>query len=362
MAEADAIDSAHPRFTADLIGHDKAERTLLNAWNSSRFPHGWLISGPEGIGKATLAFRMARFALADGTPDAPQADMFGGGPETLSIDTESDTFRRIASGGHPDFRYLARQEGKSQILADDVRDVMTFAYRTASGGGWKVILVDGAEQMNTASANALLKPLEEPPARTLFLLVSHAPGRLLPTIRSRCRSLKLSALDEGAVGRLLAERNPDIDPAAAGALARLSDGRAGRALLYADKGALDLYRGFLDLVRTPSRIDRAKVHRLGDELNRKGAEETFDIFRVLVNDWLRRAIRAAACGMPPQDILPGDGAIAHELVAPRGAQAWLDAADEIADMLSKADAPAHLGRKHVLVNAFILLERAALAR
>ncbi len=360
--DKDIIDPSHPRLTHTLVGHRSSEQKLLEAWQSGRFPHGWLFTGPPGIGKATLAFRLTRFVLADGTPDMPEPDMFGAGPDTLDIDPVSQTARRIASGGHGDFRYLALTTESKTIPVDAVRDVAQFAYLTSSNGGWKTVLIDGAEDMNPSAANALLKLLEEPPDKTLIILVTHAPGRLLPTIRSRCRMLKMQPLDAEDVVKILRDRLPSLSDEEGATLARLADGQAGRAIHYAEQGALDLYRAFIELMRRPDSLDRGKLYKLGDELAKKGAEVPFEIFRTIINGWLKRAIAASARGLPPSDILPGDGAIAQSLIATRGADTWLDASQEIITMLSRTDAPANLGRKHVIVNAFILLERTASAR
>ena len=171
-----------PRENPELLGHANAERELRAAWDSGRLPHGWLICGPRGIGKATLAFRFARFVLSGGG---------GVESETLAIDETNPIFRRVASGGHTDLMTLERaydekeQRRRGVIVVDDVRAAGRFLSLTAGEGDWRVVVVDAADEMNANASNALLKILEEPPARTLMLLVCHAPGRLPATIRSR---------------------------------------------------------------------------------------------------------------------------------------------------------------------------------
>ncbi|WP_425404879.1 DNA polymerase III subunit delta' [Hwanghaeella sp.] len=353
--------NSHP-----LIGHEAAEATLLRAWRSGRFPHAWLISGPRGVGKATLARKAARFVLSQSSDGGSQAGgLFGDAPlppDSLDTDPESSVARRIAAGGHSDFRLLTKREDKTVIQIEQTREIVDFSYMTPAEGGWKVILIDSVDDMNHNSANALLKALEEPPSKALFLLVSHAPGGLLPTIRSRCRSLKLSGVPKPGIAALLGELRPDLSEQERSVLAALGDGSPGRAIHYADQGAVDLYRALVELASNAHRLDMSLVMKMGDQLAKKGAEDAFGIMSQMIDQALQRAIKAAAVRRPVEDILPGDGAIWARLVMPDQIPRWADARTEIMGFLDKAGPPAHLGRKHVLVNAFIRLEQAAQAR
>src|SRR6516162_2435225 len=184
-----------PRANPDLVGHESAERELRRLVEAGRLPHAILLSGPRGIGKATLAFRFARFLLAKGD-DAIKAAAESG----LAIDRESGVFHRVASGGHADLLTVERaydprrRRLRGEIVVEDAREITAFFRLTAAEQGWRIVVVDGAEEMNRSAANALLKVLEEPPRQALLLLVSHSPGRLLPTIRSRCRRFPLVPL------------------------------------------------------------------------------------------------------------------------------------------------------------------------
>ncbi len=186
--EGDRLAGApHPRESSTLIGHESVEADLLNAWKANRLPHALLLGGAQGIGKATLAYRLARFVLAGGRSDA----------RDLSIPQDHPVSRQVASLSHPDLLVLRRVKGEDQknisqvIRVADTRRIASFFGSTSAYGGWRVCIVDAIEEMNAESANAILKMLEEPPARSLFILVSHTPGRLLPTIRSRCRHVTL---------------------------------------------------------------------------------------------------------------------------------------------------------------------------
>src|SRR5476651_414688 len=185
------MSAPEPRANPILLGHEAAERTLLDAMHFGRMHHAWLITGPEGIGKATLAFRFARRLLAG----------LGGG-DSLALDPFHPVFRRIVAGGHADMLTIERaydektKRLKRDIAVQDVRAINAFMALTPAEGGWRVAVVDGAEDLNQASANALLKILEEPPSRAVLILVCSAPGRLPPTVRSRCRHLRLSPLTD----------------------------------------------------------------------------------------------------------------------------------------------------------------------
>ncbi|HEX7006725.1 MAG TPA: DNA polymerase III subunit delta' [Alphaproteobacteria bacterium] len=360
-----------PRANPDLIGHEAAEATLLQAWGSGRLPHGWLIGGPRGIGKATLAFRFARFVLAGGAP----ADMFGAPPSALAIDPASPVFHRVASGGHADLLTVerglmddrsARRRGdegavkrRSEIVVDDARAVAHFLHLTPAEGGWRVVVIDSADEMNPHAANAILKILEEPPRQALILIVSHAPGRLLPTIRSRCRRLDLRPLAEGHIVEILARQRPDLAPAEAAALARLADGSAGRALALAEAGGVGLYGEFLRLVADLPDLDIPAVHALGDRLTRPNAEASYAALTELIAWWLRRLVAVASgAGAPAADFVPGESAQLAALAARHGLDRWLDLWEKITRLFARADGNG-LDRKQVLIGAFLALQSAA---
>ena len=203
--EADT-DIRLPRETSALFGHAEAERALLDAYKSGRIPHAWLIGGEPGIGKATLAYRLARFVLAHPDPRLPAVQKAA----SLALDPQHPVARRVAVQAQGDLlvleRVLNEQTGKlyTVIRVDDVRKAVPFFGSTAGEGGWRIAIVDAVDDLQREGANALLKVLEEPPPRTLLLLVSHAPGRELPTIRSRCRRLLLRSLDIADVASAVA--------------------------------------------------------------------------------------------------------------------------------------------------------------
>jgi DNA polymerase III subunit delta' len=289
VSEADTdVEVKRPRETTALFGHAEAERALLEAYQGGRIPHAWLIGGPPGIGKATLAYRLARFVLAHPDAAAPAVQK----ATSLAVEANNPVARRIAAQAQADLLALERvineQTNKlyTVIRVDDVRRAVPFFGSTAGEGGWRIAIVDAVDDLQREGANALLKVLEEPPPRTLLLLVSHAPGRELPTIRSRCRRLLLRPLAAEDVARALAAAtgraadDPELCEAAAAA-----GGSVARALGFLDGPALALRQRVLELFAQLPDPDPRALHALGDALG--GSEPTtLAAFLDLVNGWL----------------------------------------------------------------------------
>jgi len=258
----------HPRETRSLFGHHSAETTLLNAYRSGRVPHAWLIGGAQGIGKATLAYRMARFVLAHRDPGA--ADVLAAG--TLDVDPSHPVARHIAAGAHGGLLTLERTPNdkgvmRTVITVDETRETISFFGSTAAVDGWRVCIVDTVDELNANAANALLKVLEEPPRQSLFLLLSHAPARVLATIQSRCRKLPLRPLAIGDVTRAAAEAAQVAfdDPSLAEA-AKAAEGSVTRALTLLGGDALKLHQRTSALLDSLPRVDPRELHALGDAL------------------------------------------------------------------------------------------------
>ena len=258
-----------PRETTALFGHRDAEQTLLTAYRSGRIPHAWLIGGAQGIGKATLAYRMARFVLAHPDPAAPSVQ----DADNLYVDQDHPVARQVANGSHGGLLTLERtanEKGtmRTVITVDESRETIGFFGSTAASvGGWRVCVVDTVDELNANASNALLKILEEPPARSLFLLISHAPARVLATIQSRCRKLPLRPLETDDVIQAAAEAAEltRCDPALVGA-ADGAEGSVARALTLLGGQSLGLQQRTLDLLNRLPQLDQRALHALGDAL------------------------------------------------------------------------------------------------
>jgi DNA polymerase III subunit delta' len=365
-ASAVADDPFAPRRNPNFVGHEDAEQRLLDAWSSGRMHHAWLIGGPPGVGKATLAYRFARFVLSQESSADNGGGLFGAAapPHSLHVAAGSPIFQRIASGGHADLLTVerARDEKKNRlkrdIAVDDVRRIAPFLHMTSGEGGWRVAIIDGADRMNISGMNAILKILEEPPPRALLLLVSDNPGGLLPTIRSRTRKLALNPLPEENVAALLGRYRPDVDADDRMVLAHLAEGAIGRAVALADAGGLALYREMLDLLSGLPRLDPAAVQGFAEKISRAGADELYETATDLLVWWLARLVRALAVGVLPHETVPGEGALIARLAAAGGLERWMQVWEKTAREFARAEA-ANLDKTLVVATALTALESAA---
>jgi DNA polymerase-3 subunit delta' len=313
----DTLDGVpEPSETARLVGHGEAAKMLTAAYRSGKLPHALIFSGPVGIGKATLAFHVAHHLLKH--PDPAKS------PASLSVpDPASSLFRQIATGAHPGVLHLTRpvndktKSFKTVVTVDEIRKVSRFLSLTSHDGSYRVVIVDPADDMNANAANALLKNLEEPPARTLFILIVHAPGSLLPTIRSRCQVVRLSPLGDEELMAVLetTEQPPPDDPAARAALAERAGGSARTAILLTQYGGLEI-ASTLDALLTTGKRDIAAAFRLAEAVAGRDQAIQFDIFNRRSLDLLSDAASSAAHG--------GDIARAKSL-----SDAWHEALDAI---------------------------------
>lgn len=344
-----------PRLNPYLVGHESAEREYIAAWDSGRLAHAWLLAGPRGIGKATLAYRMARYALAQGGKSSG-ADLFGAPAKlaSLAMSPEDPVFRRVASLGHADFRTIERPwsdakqtKRKTVIGVDEVREIGSFLSMTPAEGGWRAIVIDAADEMNANAANAVLKVLEEPPERAILFLVAHNAGRLLPTIRSRCRRLDLRPLREQQVASLLGRYAPDLAPPAVSVLSVLGDGSIGRALELAEEGGVELFQKLMELLGDVPNLNTGRLHALGDQALRGDA---FRTLTGLIGWWLARIIAAGARGTldAMAEIVPGERMLARRLLSAAPPAAWAEVWDKNGVLARRTEA-VNLDKKRSLM-------------
>jgi DNA polymerase-3 subunit delta' len=335
IPEADSIEGApHPRATSVLLGQGSAEATFLQAFNTGRLHHGWLITGPRGVGKATLAWRLARFLLASPEDDG---GMFAAPPpETLDIPDNHPVARRIAALSEPRLFLLRRaydeKKAKLQdvISVDEVRKMKSFFTLSAADGGRRVAIIDAVDEMNPAAANALLKLLEEPPKSVTMFLISHQPARLLPTIRSRCRELRLGPLSAQDLSDALTMASGEVMPDDRIALAELAGGSVGEAFRMTNLEGLALYARLVKLMATLPRLDRVQALAFAEAGAGRGAEAQFDLIVTLLDLFLARLARAGTCGTTPPEAAPGEAALIARLAPnPLAAREWASLAQTL---------------------------------
>jgi DNA polymerase-3 subunit delta' len=361
--ESDRLDGfPHPRLTRALYGQERAERALIEAFSRGRMHHGWLITGLQGVGKATLAYRFAKYLLSDTAERDPFAD-------TLAVPEEAPAARQVGALAHPGLLVLRRpydlkaKRLRTEITIEEARRLRGFLSLTADEGAWRVVVIDSADELNIPAANAVLKLLEEPPPRTVFLLLSSEPGRLLPTIRSRCRTLVLEPLGADALRRAVAQAVAASGEEVTAALpsgadwdeiASLAGGSVRRFLTLHAAGGLDLNRRILQLFSGLPKIDWGAVHTLGDELSGAAAEERFQLFYDLLLALLAALVRASAGGDGSTAIRALAGRVVPETRVVHWAALW----DDIS--AGKATALAlNLDRKSLILDTFARLAAAS---
>lgn len=301
--EADRVPGApHPREAREIIGHESAVQEFQAAVDADRLHHGWLISGPRGTGKATLAWSIARWLLSDSP-----------GPR-LHVPPDDPAARRIAALSEPRL-YLVRRSAdektgrlRSEITVEEIRRLLSFFHLSAADGGRRIAIVDALDELNRNAANALLKILEEPPKDSMILLISHQPARLLPTIRSRCRELRLGPLSGGDMARVL-DRFQISDNA--DRLTALSGGSVGEALRLAGQDGLEVYQQITALFATLPRLDRGSALKLADRAAARASADgdPFDLVVTLLDRFLTRAARAGLMGPPLPEAAEGEAAL-----------------------------------------------------
>ncbi len=324
----------HPREVFELEGHADAETAFEAARVRGRLHHAWLLTGPEGAGKATFAYRAARRLLGA----APERQL-----GALGSDPHHPVSRQVAARSHPDLMVLEREgpDGKPRkvIPVEDARRLAEFFSKSPATAAHRVAIIDAADDLNTNAANAILKTLEEPPPRGVLLMVCHAPGRLLPTIRSRCRRLAFAPLSLEAAAAFVSRR-ADVNPEQALRLAKMAGGSPGRALALAAANALALDDAARELIAELPRFDEALALSLADRFRGGEGPAAF----ALLCDRLADRVHALAADRAAQEIGPLD----------RWAGAW-----ETLSRLPREVEALNLDRTDALFTALAELRQAA---
>ncbi|MHA1544904.1 MAG: DNA polymerase III subunit delta' [Alphaproteobacteria bacterium] len=350
---------SHPRANLDLVGQGAAQNVLRAACLGGRMAHGWLFAGPSGIGKATLAYHLAKFLFAGPAHQAA-------GSHGLDVPGEIPAARLVASGTHPDLHVLSanpddtRQNEKKtpsvrgEIKIDQVRALSRVLAQTTGAGGARVCIVDAADDLNRNAANALLKSLEEPPTNTYFVLIAHRPAQVLPTLRSRCQRLDLAPLDQGTVAALLCATLGEDAKGERQTIVSLANGSIGDALRLAQEGGLEMAHEIVALAQSLPRLDGRDLHKLAARLAPAKADPQFRLFAELLLGWIADLVRVSATGEGSR-FGPQGAALAARLVDRNRLEPWAALWENLREALSQTLA-LNLDRKQFLLNAFFALE------
>ena len=294
-----------PHNNGFLIGHEKQEKVFLDAFLSGKMHHAWIIHGPEGIGKATMAYKIARFLISN---IASQDNGFLNEPTTsLDLSENHETFKIIASQACPDLLVVEREfdekkgKHKKEIVVGDTRKINKFMHKTSSNGNYRVVIVDGADRMNRNSQNAILKILEEPPAKTIIILTANNIGAFLPTIKSRCRSLKVSPLSEENISQLLTRFCPTITEEDKKKISALCEGSIGNAMQIYSQDGLQVYEDLLALLS--KNLYAKQLHKFCDEYGVAKNDEKYQLLTAMLENFLSKKILSIAKNKPMINII-----------------------------------------------------------
>lgn len=352
-----------PRETCDAFGFENIEAQLHGLIAANKMPHALIFSGPEGVGKATFAFRLARFLLKHGMVEAGQDSLFGDAPAmpgNFDVAPDDPVFRRVASGGHSDLMVAERQQDerksaalKKNLDADTIRKITPFLRMTASEGGWRIVIVDDAQTMSLTAQDSLLKILEEPPAHSLLILITNRIGAFKPTIRSRCRVINFAQPDESVFHRIVSRADPDLSKNDLALLYSLSNGSPGRALALIDEGGVNMVQTVLGPLDDWPKLDNVKIHLLADQIGRFGNDNGWAVFQTLILWLFENLVFARVQG---SDALPA--ALRRspfpQMLGSYDALTLSDYHDRARDLLNQTD-HANLDRRQAILSIYTLL-------
>lgn len=343
------IELKHPSDNNYLVGFEQTEHQLHSFIAKNKLPHALILAGDKGIGKSILAFKLARFLLANPVP--PPEDMLREG--LLRIPKESPIFKRVASSGHGDLLVIERNVdpesgiAKPDIPVDVIRKIPHFLRKTSSEGGWRVVIINDADCMNRIAQNALLKILEEPPQKAILILIAHAPGRFLPTIRSRCRMLMQDPPDKSQVSKILSTLEVKIDDEEFETLYALANGSPGTILELISSDAIKTYDSLSNLLLMSPNIDMEAVYNFADILCKKSAENDYKMFRLILQSVTMQAIR-----------YPQANSVTRKLHDKYGVECLFELEKMIKDIFDRHE-KSRLDKRQTIIGIFSMLRNVA---
>ncbi|MDA0781273.1 MAG: DNA polymerase III subunit delta' [Rickettsiales bacterium] len=331
--------SRHPRISNEFYGHEKAASLIEDVLKTDRIPQSWLICGSKGVGKATLAYRFAKALLS--------------GSNSLSVSENNQSAIRVAGGSHSDLLVIEPDEEKASgdISVDRIRKIAGFLRLSASETAYRIVIIDSADNMNNAAANALLKLLEEPPAKAIFMLVSHCPGKLLATIKSRCRYLNLGELSDMHASCIIQQNIPQIAPHENDMVTYLSNGSPGVAIELYNNDGIEIYSKIINALSGLPRIDSVRVQELVDIVTKKGDKIPWQLTAYLIDGLMIRIIKALASQSYESKLNNNEKDIFAKLKASKSIEGCLDIRERINALISDTSR-IHLDKKAVIISIF----------
>ena len=324
---------------------------------SGKMPHALLLSGPKGIGKATLAYHFARYVLSQKKNPVSSLQFSGVEKSALNVESDETVFSLVSARSHVDLYILEKGisgrtgRKKQEITVDDARKLKQFFSLTAVSSLWRVAIIDAADEMNHSAANAILKALEEPPKRTILILISHSHDLKLETISSRCQRHSLHPLSLNDFNSVISSFGEELSQNDLDLLFHLSDGRPGIGSLILENDAIDLYRGLVELLTQAPSIDYSKVHLLADQLSSRGAEEKFDLAMQLLLKWVSSCIKSKFIPEERTEIVRGEFSAAKRMISINKIDEWVRLWEEINHKCSEISR-LNLDRKQVFLSTF----------
>ncbi|MBM08333.1 MAG: DNA polymerase III subunit delta' [Magnetovibrio sp.] len=359
-----------PRRNPHLFGQERAEQILAGNFIDQKLPHAWMLTGNRGIGKATLAYRFARYVLAGGPLRIPHKQSLApletnniykeNKTSPLFIPTDNPTFQRVGANGHSDFMavetaFKKNKNSKGVISVDDIRKLNGFLRLTSGEGGWQVIVIDNADDLTRGAENALLKILEEPPPNALLLLVCDRPKKLLPTTRSRCQKLRLNNLDDTTIDNLLDQYLPHLDLKMRNRLVTLSEGSIGRVIELAMNNGVEIHNNILNFLSQMPEIDFSHLQDFSAKISRADAGKKFEIMTHLTLLLLWRLVHYV-CGSNKNELQREEIEIFNHLKTCATLDRWLKIWEETNDLLVNTSY-VNLDRKQVILNIFLNISK-----